>query len=107
MSTRHLIIFIFFSALAFVFLMCSSQFILVSNVSQKKRCSIFILCLVVIGNFLRLNMIALVDNSIHCSLYLDCVYSLVLVCGMYHSVVCVADFFDGFFLTAGDSCHLN
>jgi hypothetical protein len=32
---RHLIIFIFFSVLAFVFLMCSTQFILVSNVKSQ------------------------------------------------------------------------
>jgi hypothetical protein len=71
LCAKHLIIFIFNYVLAFVFLMCSSQFILVSNVSPKMQCCrtcsifspfahMFILGLVVIGNFLWLNMIALV-----------------------------------------------
>jgi hypothetical protein len=45
------------------------------------------------------------DNSIHCLLYSDCGYSLVLMCGVYHPVVCVADYFDGFFYTVGVSCQ--
>jgi hypothetical protein len=41
---RHLIILIFFSALAFVFSICSSQCIPMSNVSPKMRCCLTLTC---------------------------------------------------------------
>jgi hypothetical protein len=100
--TRHLIIFIVLSALAFMFLMCSSQFILVSKVSSKMRCCLicsifssfahmFILGLLIALVF-SVNTLNLVSFAHLIILFIVFCIRIVatrwciLVCGVYHPV---------------------
>jgi hypothetical protein len=126
---RHFIISIFFFVLAFVLLMYSSQFILLSNVSPEMRCclicSIFssfahMVILGLVCSFFSAKALVFSVNTLNPVSFTHLIILFIAFCirivttrwcwcvaCTIQSSVCVADYFGGFFYAGGDFCHCH